>query len=336
MIELPERLIFANDSQFEAFYTYEQERRAIAARTGGARPLGVRLSTPCPVRMVKSVFDPEGFSLPVDPGDAERGHEFESRWRAICLQGIDHEYQPSIDYGIGVSAWDVVVPDWDVPTIELKTTIGKLGSVHTDWRTTTERRMVAAGMQPGALVNVFAIHPGNLRNVGPLEVELSEDAHAKHAELLWGVQSALEALTKFETPETRKEWNDAAWWKQQHQIECVCGWCIPLKEWEANDAIERLISRYHLHALAIDELEADSGAVLGVKFTKKWSDDGLRARIIEAAQFQAVKQEVPDGEPVHIRAYGVDPEYDIKRNRKGVWSIKARPERAERVAAGAA
>lgn len=321
---LPDKLLFRDSAEFVTFCQYEAERRAKKERDGGGRPLGLRLSTVCPQRMVKAVFDPKKFSTPIDEGDAERGHEMESRYRAIVLRDIEHEYQPVVDWGIGISAFDFLV---DGQLAELKSTIGAM-TMHTDWRTTTERRMVANNMSAGSVVDVYAVHPGNLDLRGPFHVELSAQLIEEHGEQLAAIRNAYAFFAPMPIPEKADQWDSAEWW-ELIGLPCKCGWCEPLRGCDASPALERMIARYHLHRSVFEDAVADAGGVLGWKVkTKDYLDDGLHRKIINACESLAGESE--DGR-YKVSFYAAD--YDAVRDKAGKWQIKVRKEKAQQVAA---
>jgi hypothetical protein len=335
MIDLPSKLLWADgelgDRQQQTFQAYERERRARQQRSGKGRPLGLRLSTACPVRMVKAVFEPGWYATPIDIGDAERGHELESRFRAIALLDVPHVYQPRVDWGVGVSAFDFQL-NGEGEILELKTKAGR-AYMQSDYRITTTRRMVAAGFTPGSQVQVVVVSPGNYDVTAgeALMVTLDDVAHAQHSKILAGVREAYASLQVMKDPAASDDYSTPEWWAAFNLV-CACGWCEPLAKSDASPAIERLIVRYDLHLRAFQKATEDATRVLGLKVkSREWAEDKLHRQILEAAEFHAQRAEAPEGEPFRIQCWAAD--YDLCRNRAGNWQIKARKAMAVREAA---
>lgn len=324
-------LTFQSDAEFNAYVAYERERRARSAN----RPMGARLSTPCPVRMCQAVYDDSAQS-PIDPGDAERGHEIESRVRATLLYDVKHAHQPRVDWSHGVTANDMLmhepVPDLlDADDlVEVKSTIGSMG-VHPDHRATTTRRMVAANMPVGSVVKLLVVHPGNYRWAGPFDIVLDQDAQDRWSLQLSKIASTLNLLATIDAPERQDWWRLRTWWNQRG-LACDCGGCTDHIEVEPNDALVRLAYRYAIELDAADE----AAAALGGKVSVKWSDNGtgVRASLLDALDRQAGprKQEaIRTGEAIRIKTDALGCSWSPKAGR---WTLK-RPAKPKTMAAAA-
>lgn len=318
-------LIFQSPDEREAFFEFERQR---AARSD-VRPFGARLSTPCPVRMVQAIFD-ESARTPIDPGDAERGHEMESRVRATLLAGIEHQHQPRIDWAHGVSAFDIrLAASGDL--LELKSTVGRL-NVHHDYKTTTLRRMVAAGMSAGDAVQIIVVSPSNYRFAGPFPVVLTQDDVERWTVQLGKVGKALAYLAPDDAPERSDTWREGAWWRQRFGLECDCGGCTDHTQIDANGKVESLGFRWEL---AMDSVEAAS-AMLGGKASFEWRDEnGVRGQLIAALDRQIDRHReaaILAGKPIVVETYMTDRGLRASWSPKtGRWLIKRR--KAQAVAA---
>lgn len=315
-------LLFHTDDEFEAFVQYERERRAHS----NMRPAGARLSTVCPVRLVQAVHD-ERANQPIDIGDAERGHEMESRVRATLLAGVPHEYQPRVDWAKGISAFDMRELDngdiWDI-----KSTTGRI-----EYKPVTLRRMVAAGMPIGSVVRILVVHPGNYRWSGPHDVPLEERDHDHYTLELGRIVKAFDQLERVQDPARLTDWRRGAWWGETFGLVCSCGGCTDHTQLEANQAVEKMGFRYEL---AMDRAE-DAGKLIGGKVQWKWQDAGLRADLVAALDRQAEGRKeaaIEDAASIVIETYGTNRGLRCSWSPKSrTWTIKRKKEQAPAAAA---
>jgi hypothetical protein len=314
-------LLFQSDDEFDAFVRFERERRAHSSM----RPAGARLSTVCPVRLVQAVHDDRA-EQPIDPGDAERGHEMESRIRATMLHGEPHEYQPRVDWSHGVSAFDVRETDgtlWD-----FKSSAGRI-----EYKPVTLRRMVAAGMDVGSVVRILVVHPGNYTWNGPYDVELDEPTRDHYAIELRKIGTALDQLKAEKHPERGSDWRVRAWWATTFGLVCSCGGCTDHTELEANNAVERMGFRMEL---AMDRAE-EAGRMIGGKVQWKWLDVGVRADLIAALDRQAEARKpdaIANGSSIVIETYGTSRGLRCSWSPKSAtWTVKHKKESAPAEAA---
>lgn len=307
-------LLFLDDAEFDAFVRLERERR----RRSNDRPPGARLSTDCPVRMVQAVYD-EQARISIDAGDAERGHEMESRIRATLLAGVEHDYQPPVVWASGVSAFDVRTTA-DGMLWDFKSTKNAL-RLHSEYVTVTQRRMVAAGMSVGSRVGIIVASPTNYRWAGPFHVVLTGEAHELYTTQLGSVAGAFAMLDAVQTPEGLPSWRSARWWREQFGLACTCGGCVDHTRMDASSAIESMLMTYEA---AIDTA-SDAGLVLGGKVAWKWASDGLRARLIAALDRAAERHKpaaIENGTRIDVETDGWRCSWNPKTQQ---WRLNRKP-----------
>lgn len=251
-----DRLVFTKDTgeQFEAFQAYERER--ILNPRGQRRPAGLRLSIDCPVRRVKAYFDP-WYELPVDLGDADRGHELENRFRALAMHDIEHVAQQTIEWSRGFSAWDFVRFDEfeDGKPIEVKSSI-PYSTLQSPWPRQIHR-MAEADEQPvGSDVDVYLLHAGNyrVRDIGPVTFT-AEDQERVAAERE-RVTAAFDYLAVLEDAASGTEFTTQEWWVEQGLV-CTCGGCHHVAELDATGVLERWGMRYERAQRQADAAKAE-------------------------------------------------------------------------------
>lgn len=311
MSTLPERLLFTPEmrEQFNAWQSYEAEAFAEKARpNGGNRPSGARLSIQCPVASCKAQWDP-WFCPPIDEGDGERGHAMERLFMAIVLHGSTFLYQPVVAWELGTTAFDWHVtkslhPLLEGRTIDLKSTIGRM-SMRDDWKVVTQRRMVADKRQVGDEVDIWIVHPGNMRVAGPKAVVLTQEAHERETAIIDAMCLATAALAKSGNATESDGWDDREWWTTLG-LDCTCGGCLSHTKVDADAALERLGRRYEM-VIAAAELEA---LRVGAKITVNWGGSELRQQIEDAARIR-LRGAIEAGEPGKIQTWRGDRGLDI-------------------------
>lgn len=293
-------LIFDEDS-FTEYVRLEAER--IANRDSGGRPMGLRLSTACPVRRIREFYD-DRYRLPLDAGYLERGFEMESRFLA-CVPTIihPHAWQQPITWDAGTSAWDGGRATYDTIPVSLKSAVGKL-KPSTDNTRQDERMLVADGAGPGAAVDTYMLDPSHLTAFGPIRHVLTEERYSETKLELVRVHDAMTHIAEDITA-ADKRMNDGTWWHDVHSLACTCGGCTKHDNTvDADHPLEQLAMRYDL---------TKAGETHAAAATMR-----VREQLIEAA---TIRLQV-DPAASHVKTYM--PAFTITRNKRGVWSIRRR------------
>jgi hypothetical protein len=260
--ELP-RLLFGPDDAdaFTLFQQYEAERFQRKLRhADDSRPMGMRLSNPCPCCRVKAVFDP-WYSLPIDEGVGDRGHEMESRVRACLLRDTDHEAQVPIEWGDGnKSAWDFMVgnhiPTWSIADadaiLEVKSAIN--GTAPTATHKAQVTRMAAADDRADhCLVDFLIVSPSSYQcwHTG---YYITEDELAPARAELEACIKAHDYLDQLDDPTTSTEWDSDEWWQELGVAQCSK--CKQITTVDGDNAMERAAWRLDLTSAALREAKA--------------------------------------------------------------------------------
>lgn len=227
------------------------------------RPMGLRMSTDCPIRRVLEFADTR-YRTPIHPGIAARGHEMENRFRACCPELIG-QWQIPVSWNGNTTALDFITPDGIIG--ELKSTTKNAGPSTANKRQVA--RMVEASGCDETVVHFYMLHAGMLESVGPyvyrVTDELLTDAHSERSRVI----RAFNDWTADKIPDSRL--NDAAYWWDVYNLACRCGACTYHgKTIEADHPLEKLMTRY----------EAARDAEKGAAAMK----DGIRAQIEDAAR----------------------------------------------------
>jgi len=280
------------------FIEFESER--IKQRESGEsdRPMGLRLSTECPVRRVREFLD-DRYRLNLAPGIAERGHEMENRIRAIMPHLFTY-YQQTITWSAGSSAFDGFSRDGR--PVEVKSAVGKR-TPSTANKRQADRMLTAYGCSVGTQIEFWMVDPAKLVAIGPT-------IHTLTAERKTQVEIELAACTeayKTITNPDDDQLNTAEYWHQQYGLICNCGACINHDNTvDADHPLEQIATAYDL-----------------AKHGQKQAETLVEARreqIIMAAKIKL--QTIPNAK--HIKTYW--PPLTITQRKDGNWMIRTRNE----------
>jgi hypothetical protein len=218
------------------------------AITGGARPTGMRLSTPDPVRRVKAAIDPF-WALPFDRGVGARGHALEVFLEVALFHAYGSRYSawaydtqtPIQWHEHGRSAFDFVLVD-SGRVISCKSSVG--GGTPTAENVAQERRMLAlAGYPAGSEFEIWVVCPSTFRAVGPYTYTLDAEHIDATGRELDGVTAAYTVFSRCEDPTAHPGWNDPAYWALTFGLESSSG-AFRYERLDASGAIEARNRRY--------------------------------------------------------------------------------------------
>lgn len=223
-------------------------RRELDAATGGdTRPPGLRLSTPCATKRVKSEHE-QRLRFTLDPGLARRGFFAEDLFEAVmCAPGAEFEganVQVPVVWGggAGTTAWDLTL---DARPISLKSIArGDSATPTAENLEQDDRMMTGAGMKPGAYVDTYMVNTGTLTVTGPFRHTLTEDRHAACLAELKGCIDAQREASRVDDPTRLAWWNDEDAWLEIFGLECTCGSCTLRPTLDGNRHVEGVIHRY--------------------------------------------------------------------------------------------
>lgn len=241
-------MILDDREQLTHLHALQLDRVDELAITGGARPTGMRLSTPDPVRRVKAAIDPF-WALPFDRGVGARGHALEVFLEVALFHadtgphaGLAYDTQTPIQWHEhGRSAFDFVLAD-SGRVVSCKSSVG--GGTPTAENVAQERRMMAlAGYPAGSEFEVWVIDPGTFRAVGPYVYTL-DDGHILAARReRAGVSAAYAMFTAMEDPTSHPAWNDPTYWESVFGLDSNSG-AFRYERLDASGAIEARNRRY--------------------------------------------------------------------------------------------
>ena len=283
-------------------------RRHDDALTGGdTRPEGMRLSTACPIRRVKALWEPR-LRFKLHPRLACRGFAAEDLAEAAGILD-DCELQVRLPWGPGgvfSSAWDGVHRDGQRKSLKSVSKDDAKAKPSRDNQRQDARMLVAEGAAVGSTVETWMLNMSYLEAVGPVVYTLTEEDAVEAAANVGGSLHAWTlAADHFEKGQQPAWWDDEEQWVDLFGIECCCGGCIQRVALDGNAAIEARITRYH----AACQRERDA----------KEEKEDLRDALVSAAG------DLLHGSDVRKVMAHTRP-YTIAQTKAGQWRITERKE----------